>query len=66
MFVISNLLGMLRKVFMVLSSKFYLIDFFKDAHMPMPDISGKGVTGRMYWNWTLLIAITNTHNCVGR
>jgi len=36
----SNLLGMLRKVFMALSSKLYFIDFFKDAHVPMPDISG--------------------------
>jgi len=36
----SNLVGMLRKVFMALSSKLYFIDFFKDAHVPMPDISG--------------------------
>jgi len=35
--VFSNLLGMLRKIFMALSL-FY--GSFKDAHVPMPDISG--------------------------
>jgi len=25
---------------MALSSKLYFTDFFKDAHVPMPDISG--------------------------
>ena len=38
--VLSNLLGMLRSSFMALSSKQYFLDFFKDAHVPMPDISG--------------------------
>ena len=38
--VLRNLLGMLRNSFMALSSKQYFLDFFKDAHVPMPDISG--------------------------
>jgi len=31
---------MLRKSFVALSSKQYFLDFFEDAHVPMPDISG--------------------------
>ena len=38
--VLSNLLGMLRNSFVVLSSKQYFLDFFEDVHVPMPDISG--------------------------
>ena len=38
--VLSNLLGMLRNSFVALSSKQYFLDFFEDAHVPMPDISG--------------------------
>ena len=45
--VLSNLLGMLRNSFMALSSKQYFLDFFKDAHVPMPDISGKGLRGNL-------------------
>jgi len=37
---LSNLLAMLRNSFMALSSKQYYLDFFEDAHVPMPDISG--------------------------
>ena len=38
--VLSNLLSMLRNNFVALSSKQYFWDFFEDAHVPMPDISG--------------------------
>ena len=38
--VLSNLLDMLRSSFVTLGLKQYFLDFFEDAHVPMPDISG--------------------------
>jgi len=37
---LSNLLGMLRNVFMVLRLKTIFFGFFEDTHVPKPDIYG--------------------------